>query len=141
MDAASTQVMITPEDDQPDDHPADVALELPQVEAQAGVVQDDGHGQGHQRLEGGPEQSLRVDVGSQRTRDETDRQQHDDRGNAQAAGQYLGADREDENQADASQDLVGRHAALRGGAEAPLVDRSAAMAGGRHSPSTQVTGR
>jgi hypothetical protein len=118
-----------------------VAFELPQVEAQASVIQDDGHRQGHQRLEGGPEQSLRIDVGSERTRDETDGQQHDDRGDAQLARQYLGADREDENQAYASQDLVGRHAALRGWGQAPLVERSAAMAGGRHSPSTQVTGR
>jgi len=38
---------------------------------------------------------------------------YDDRRNTQSAGQYLGADREHENQANADQDLVRRHASLR----------------------------
>ena len=50
------------QDDQADHDHADVALELPQVEAQACVVEDDRHGQGHERLERGPEQLVRVDI-------------------------------------------------------------------------------
>ncbi|GEM_PF-1373533 len=40
-------------------------------------------------------------------------QQHDDRRNVQPAGQYLGADREHKNQANADQYLICRHASLR----------------------------
>jgi hypothetical protein len=101
------------QDDQADHHPADVAPELPQVQTQARVIKNDGHGQGHQRLERGPQQPLGVDVGRQGTRDETGRQQHDERRNVQPGCQYLGADGEHENQANAGQDLVGRHARLR----------------------------
>jgi len=90
-----------------------VTPELSQVEAQAGVVQDDGHGQGHQRLERGPEQLVRVDIGRQGARDEADRQQHDDRRNPEPAGQDLGADGEHKNQADTDQDLVSCHPSLR----------------------------
>jgi len=86
---------------------------LPHAEAQARVVEDDGHRQGHQRLEGRPEQVLRVDVAGQCTRDETGRQQHNDRGNAEAARQNLGPGGECENQADPDQNLVCCHAGLR----------------------------
>ena len=51
-------------------------------------------------------------VGGQGARDETGRQQHDDRRDAQPARQYLGADREHEDKANADQDLVCRHATL-----------------------------
>jgi hypothetical protein len=97
------------EHNKPDHHLAGVALELPQIEAKARVVKDDRHRQGHQRLECWPEQPLRVDVCSQRAGDETCRQQHNDRGNTQPAGQHLRADGEHEDQADADQHLVCRH--------------------------------
>ena len=102
-----------PEHDQADHHLAGVALKLPQVEAQAGVIEDDCHRQGHQWLERRPEQALRVNVHCQRARDKTGRQQHNDRRNAQPAGQHLGANGEHENQADTDQDLVCRHVSLR----------------------------
>jgi hypothetical protein len=90
-----------------------VALEFPQVEAEASVIEDDRHGQRHQRLERGTQQPFGVDIGRERTRDETGRKQHDERRDTQPAGHYLGADREYENQADADQDLVGGHPSLR----------------------------
>jgi hypothetical protein len=67
----------------------------------------------HQRLERRSEQVLRVDVGRQGARDEAGRQQEEERGNAQPAGQHLGADREKNNEAESDQDLCGRHASLR----------------------------
>jgi len=90
-----------------------MALELAQLEAQARVVEDNRHRQGHQRLERRPEQVLRVDIRRQCARDEAGRQQHDEGGNAQPAGQYLRAAREQENQAHSDEDLVCRHAGLR----------------------------
>ena len=107
--AASTQVIRTPRMVRAPCPPQRAA----QVQAQARVVQDDRHRQGHQRLERGPEQLVRIDVGSQGARDETDRQQHDDGRDAQPAGQYLGAHGEHENQAHTDQDLASGHPSLR----------------------------
>jgi hypothetical protein len=61
----------------------------------------------------GPSRSCGVDVAGQCTGGETGRQQHNDRGNVQAAGQDLGPGGECENQADPDQNLVCCHAGLR----------------------------
>jgi hypothetical protein len=82
-------------------------------------------------LERGPEQPLRVDVGRQGARDETGRQQDDDRRDAQPACQHLGADREYDDKANANQDLVCRHASLRWSRVGFLFARRS-LCGGQH---------
>ncbi len=99
--------------DQPDDDPPRMPPQLPQIQRHARVVEDDRHRQRDQRLERGPQQPLGVDVGGDRSRGEAGRQQEDDGGDPQAAGQHLRSDREGENKADSEQDLVGRHGSFQ----------------------------
>jgi hypothetical protein len=77
------------EGDQPGHHAAGVPAQLPQIQPQAGVVQDDRHRQRHQRLEGRAQQQLRVDIRGERPGDEAGRQQDDDRRHSQPAGKDL----------------------------------------------------
>jgi hypothetical protein len=70
-EAASTQVISTPSTMRRITTLRVWPLSFPHVEAQARVVEDDGHRQGYQRLEGRPEQVLRVDVASPCTGGET----------------------------------------------------------------------
>jgi len=101
-----------PHHDQPDHHPPGVAAQLSQVQRHARVVEDDGDRERNQRLEGAPQQLLRVDVGGDRTGDEAGRQQ-DDRRDLQKAGEHLRTGRQREDQAHPEQDLIGCHGSFQ----------------------------
>jgi hypothetical protein len=77
-----------------------------------GVLADDvatGDRQRYQRLEGGPQQALRVDVRGDGADGKAGRQQEDDSGDPQAAGENLRSDGERDDEAHSEQDLIGRH--------------------------------
>jgi hypothetical protein len=63
-----------------------------------------------ERLGSGPEQLLGVDIAGQDADGETGWQQYDERRDAQAAGEQLGAHREHDDQRDACQNLISGHA-------------------------------
>jgi hypothetical protein len=98
-----------PDVDQAGDHAAGPPAQLSELQRQAGVIQDHRHRERDQRLERLPQQPLRINVGGQGARDETCREQDDQRRDTQPARQHLRAHREHQNQAHPEQDLVSAH--------------------------------
>ena len=98
-----------PDGDEQADRPAYVARDLPHREAQAGLEQDQPHGEGHERLVERAEQRVGVDVVGGDAGQEADGQEDHDGRQPQAPGQQLRADREHDHEPETEQHVVGRH--------------------------------
>ena len=97
--------------DEPADEEADPRFDLLQREPQAGLEEDHAHRERDERLEDLAEQHVRLHRVGEDPGDEAHRQQHDDGRQPREPRDQLRADRQDDDQPEPEEDLVGGEAA------------------------------